>query len=214
MTKAWLFDAGNTLVFLDHATVAGLAGVPTERVARAEGVAKRTYERRLAEGIGHARGWDVFMSELLREAGAGDVGAALDAVRTEHARFNLWRRVPEGLPDALRRARERGARLGVVSNSEGALPALFARVGLEGLFEVIVDSHDVGVSKPDPRIFAIALERMELTAGTYVGDLPDVDLRGARAAGLDAVLYDALGYFPGVEPRIDDLVAWVDAIEG
>ncbi len=214
-SRIWLFDAGNTLVFLDHDVVADLASVPSSAVRRAEGVAKRRYETKLREGSGHASGWDVFMTTLLEEAGAADPPSALHALKAEHARFNLWRRVPEGLLDALDRAAEAGVRMGVVSNSEGQLKRLFARVGLAGRFEVVIDSAIVGISKPDPRIFAVALEAMQVShpsEATYVGDIPSVDIDGARAAGLRAILVDELDFYPEQPDRRRSIVALVQAI--
>jgi len=69
---------------------------------------------------------------------------------------------------------------------EGALQA----AGLIDYFDVVVDSALVGVEKPDPAIFRPALEALGVTAAeaVYVGDLYEVDVVGARAAGLEAVL--------------------------
>ena len=66
-------------------------------------------------------------------------------------------------------------------------------------FEFVIDSGEVGVEKPDPRIFQIALERMGVSAADalYVGDLYEVDVVGARAAGLDVVLLDPSGEHSG-----------------
>ena len=54
------------------------------------------------------------------------------------------------------------------------------------------DSHLVGVLKPDPAIFRIALERMSLEAGrtVFVGDMPEIDVKGAKAAGIVPILLD------------------------
>jgi putative hydrolase of the HAD superfamily len=58
-------------------------------------------------------------------------------------------------------------------------------------FEVVIDSALAGVEKPDPAIFHAALEALGVPArdALYVGDLYDVDVLGARAAGMDAVLF-------------------------
>jgi FMN phosphatase YigB (HAD superfamily) len=55
------------------------------------------------------------------------------------------------------------------------------------------------VEKPDPAIFALALERLGAPPDTamYVGDVFSIDVLGARRAGLDAVLIDTLGRYPG-----------------
>ena len=62
-------------------------------------------------------------------------------------------------------------------------------------FDVVVDSALVGVEKPDPAIFRPALEALDVTAAeaVYVGDLYEVDVVGAQAAGLEAVLLDPDG---------------------
>lgn len=77
-------------------------------------------------------------------------------------------------------------RLGVVSNFYGNLEAVCHSAGLAPLFSVMVDSHCVGVEKPDPMIFRAAFETLsampELTV--FVGDLLRRDREGARRAGM------------------------------
>jgi FMN phosphatase YigB (HAD superfamily) len=82
-----------------------------------------------------------------------------------------------------------------VSNANGTVRAKLGRVGLAGFFEIIVDSHDEGIEKPDPRIFHLALRRMGVKAAeaAYVGDLYHVDVVGAEAAGLRPFLLDPFG---------------------
>jgi putative hydrolase of the HAD superfamily len=69
--------------------------------------------------------------------------------------------------------------------------------GLAALVDFVIDSSEVGVEKPDPRIFALGLARGGVAASeaAYVGDLYSVDVLGARAAGLAAVLIDPRGYW-------------------
>jgi len=216
VSRALLLDAGNTIVFLDHGAVADVLGLDAGAVAAAEPIAKRRYEAALREGGSHGDGWRIFAAELARAAGAeGDIEGAVDALWAEHQRFNLWRRVPDDFREAIERARALGFRIGVVSNSEGKLPELFEAVGLAGAFEVIVDSALVGVRKPDPAIFAMALDALGCDAepSWYAGDLPDVDVVGARAAGLNAALIDPLDHYRGYDgaPRFDSVAALVDS---
>lgn len=220
--EALFLDAGNTLVFLDHAALsaaaaeAGLAVSPSA-LRRAEPLAKRRYEAAMVAGMSHEHGWTLHMESLFACAGLSSEDAALAtrAARAEHDRFNLWRAVPQGLAQRLARARSQGLRLAVISNSEGKLDALFARVGLAGLFEAVIDSALVGVRKPDPAIFALALAALGVSAArsVYAGDIPDVDVAGARAAGLDAVLIDALDHYPAyaAAPRFASVAALLDA---
>lgn len=75
--------------------------------------------------------------------------------------------------------------LGVITNGN-TYPE---RCGLAGVFRVCVYSQEEGVSKPDPRLFEIALERVgiEPAEALHVGDSLESDVAGARAAGLRAV---------------------------
>ncbi|HEX6242112.1 MAG TPA: HAD family hydrolase [Polyangiales bacterium] len=201
-----LLDAGNTLVYLDHEALAACArqagaAVEAPALARAEALAKRRYEALMTAGMSHEQGWDLHMSVLLESGGVAPaaVPAALEVIKAEHVRFNLWRKVPQGLPESLTRARRDGIRLGVVSNSEGRLMELFQRLGLADQFELVIDSALEGVRKPDPEIFRRALTRMggvPASAALYAGDIPSVDVVGARAAGMEGVLIDTLAHFP------------------
>jgi putative hydrolase of the HAD superfamily len=67
----------------------------------------------------------------------------------------------------------------------------------------MLDSHEEGVEKPDPRLFEIALERSGAQRGEtlHVGDLYHVDVQGARGAGLDAVLLDPADLYAGFDCR-------------
>jgi putative hydrolase of the HAD superfamily len=83
----------------------------------------------------------------------------------------------------------------VISNSDGRIEELLASVGLAEYFDFIIDSHVVGFEKPDPRIFHLGCERGGVAPEdvVYVGDLYEIDVVGARGAGLRAVLIDPLG---------------------
>jgi putative hydrolase of the HAD superfamily len=87
--------------------------------------------------------------------------------------------------------------VGCVSNADGTVGRLLAGAGLAGHLEFIVDSGAVGIEKPDPRIFALALERAGVPPADalYVGDLYPVDVVGARRAGIEPVLLDPLGRY-------------------
>ncbi len=194
-----LLDAGNTVIYLDHDEVAKLTGLDAATLERAEAMAKRRYEALLREQSNHEDGWYVFMRELLAHAGAnGDLTDQVRSLRAAHDRKNLWRRVPNGLPDALAEIRAKGWALGIVSNSEGRLLDILGEVGVADLFDVVIDSGIVGVAKPDPRIFQLALEALGSSAerAIYAGDVPEVDVAGAQAAGMRAVLIDSLDHYP------------------
>jgi len=116
---------------------------------------------------------------------------------------------------ALAALRERGLKLTIVSNANGKLRVAFDRLTLSGLVDCLLDSHDEGVEKPDPRFFEIALERSGARRETtiHVGDLYQVDVIGAQAAGLRGVLLDEAGLYPDVTcPRVRSLPELVTLI--
>jgi putative hydrolase of the HAD superfamily len=230
---AVLLDAGFTLVFPDPdriaepARAAGLF-VDVAAIRAAEDAVRRELARytwastparggekqAMAGGVSFCRRF----LELARPDAEGDaLDRAAAAVWAAHLRRNAWARVGQGVPEALARLRAAGLRLAVVSNSEGTLAALFAEVGLAGAVDTIVDSWEVGVAKPDPAIFHLALTRLGVPPGSalMVGDTPAIDIAGARAAGVPAVLVDPLGLYPDADaPRFADLGAVVDALLG
>lgn len=198
---AILLDAGNTVVFLDHQALADVLverghAVEASTLAARQREATDRYAARLEAGAGHEDGWRILMKSLIALGGVpeSDLEASVDAVRTEHDRYNLWRRVPGEVRDALKRFRASGRPVAIVSNSEGQLDRLFARTELTDMFDLVVDSAIEGVRKPDPELFRRALSRLGLPPDDciYAGDIPAVDVVGARAAGLSPVLIDAL----------------------
>jgi 2-haloalkanoic acid dehalogenase type II len=102
-------------------------------------------------------------------------------------------------------------RLGLVTNGmEGHQRSKLDAAGLADRFDAIVTSERVGCSKPDPRIFHAALDRLgcRADAAIMVGDNPLRDVAGAQQAGLRAVWVDRDGgRARGVSPdaRITDL---------
>ena len=89
----------------------------------------------------------------------------------------------------LERLRAAGIRLGVISNNNGFVRDALLHDGLLEFFEVVIDSAEAGVTKPDPRIFKLATEGLPPGQRLlYVGNVFEIDVRGALAAGWDAVL--------------------------
>ncbi len=96
---------------------------------------------------------------------------------------------------ALRELRERGLRLVVASNWDCSLPEVLERAGIAPLVDAVVSSASAGAVKPDARLFRAALEAAgcEPEEALHVGDSPEKDVAGARAAGIRAVLLDRDG---------------------
>jgi putative hydrolase of the HAD superfamily len=149
-----------------------------------------------------------------------DVHEHLDS---EFAVAQLWSRLVPGSVDGLRALATTGVRVGVVSNADGTVAERLAAqevlqvgpgVGVE--VECIVDSGAVGVSKPDPRIFRIALDALgiEPDDAWYVGDMPGIDVVGARAAGLRPFVMDPYGFHEGADYERITALADVAALAG
>jgi HAD superfamily hydrolase (TIGR01509 family) len=163
------------------------------------------------------RGWTYF-NLVLTEAGvplSDATAAALAELHTYHQTHNLWETVPDEVRPALTALRAKGLRLVVLSNANGTLHRAFDRLGLTSSFDLIFDSHDEGVEKPDPRFFHIALRRAGADAATtmHVGDLYHVDVVGARGAGLTPALLDVGGLYPDCDClRVRSLTELVGAL--
>ena len=204
MIETVFLDAGGVLIHPNFDRVAstlGGHGVKTsgEALRRVEPLAKRDLEDPsfIRSSDDDSRGL-VYFATVLRRAGIeidDPVRAALTELRAYHAANNLWETVPEDLIPFLSRLRARGLRRVVVSNANGTLHAHFDRLGLTRFFDAVFDSHVEKVEKPDPRFFEIALERSGSRKETtvHVGDFYEIDVVGARRAGLQAILLDPTG---------------------
>ena len=94
-----------------------------------------------------------------------------------------------GMEDVLRRLREQGHRLGVVTAKRRSTVELaFARVPIAHLFETVVGGDETQKHKPDPEPLLLAAERMNARPDetAYVGDSP-FDIRAAKAADMHAI---------------------------
>ena len=200
--KAVLFDAGNTLIWLDHPYVVQALrehGVETtvEGLMAAEYDAKLLFDQLVRAGTmdDRTRG-KMFFAEIFRRVGVpeSEFPALAQRLFARHAEKNLWGNIRERTVETLEELRRRGYRLGVISNADGRAEEALDAVGLREHFELIVDSGLVGIDKPDPRIFHHALERMGVAPAeaVYVGDIYEIDVQGARAAGMRAILIDPL----------------------
>ena len=145
--------------------------------------------------------WDEYHLEYAERVGVAPEHRA-DALATMRRTFNgyLWRFPVEENVGALGNLHERGVALGIVSNAGGQIAGLLAQSGVCQAgpgpltpVRTIIDSHDVGVEKPDPRIFDHALsvfEGVRRERVGYVGDSVTMDIAGATAAGLRPILLD------------------------
>ena len=221
-TTAVFLDAGETIVhpspsfpelFREACASHGLE-VDMARVSVVTRALMAEVEERQREGFAFSdhpeksrRFWLDFYSRLVGELGyRGDDGLAWDlyCLFSDPGRYEAY---PDAR-EAILGLKERGYRLGLISNFEPWLEDLLQRLGLADHFSVLVISGKVGVEKPHPRLFEIAMERLGVSPGEclHVGDSPNSDYLGARAVGMDAVLLDRWGRHPSFPGRrISDL---------
>ena len=203
MIKHVFFDAGNTLVYPNFTLVAEKlaargARVPVDELERGEQRARYLLDdpQVIRNSTDGAR-WTLYFETIFKFCGVTDgpvVRNVLDELQQIHKVSNLWEVVPPDVPAALEALQPR-YRLSVISNANGTVREKLRRVGLLGFFETVLDSHEEGVEKHDPRIFRNALERTgtKVDEAIYVGDIYHIDVVGARAAGMDVVLLDPAG---------------------
>ncbi len=210
--KALLFDFGNTLAYIDYELLAREFSILGGRKLDAATLERAEYEGRAAldrcmMSVAGPSDPEQPNREYFR-AWMKAAGIPHDEVREHGRRFDtinreetLWRVVRPGTIDLLQRLKSRGFKLAVISNADGRVANDARRFGLAPHFDTIVDSQVVGVAKPDPRIFHIALERLGIAPGEalYAGDIYSINVVGARAAGIEARLIDRLGHYSWVE---------------
>jgi putative hydrolase of the HAD superfamily len=220
--RAVIFDAGGTLIHVDGERVCRAAQVafdPTQfETAESAAVdAVRAFvlqspDSRDAERI--PLYLDTMLARLGLEAGPARHAAA-GRVAGEHRQANLWSRCAEGAAETLAALRARGYRMACVSNADGRVRQLLETAGLSPWLEFVVDSAEVGVEKPDPRIFHAATVRLGLepSACAYVGDLYEIDVVGAAGAGLQPILIGR-GPAPEAVLRVPELRGLLPLLPG
>lgn len=200
-TRAVFFDAGGTLIYIDRRfVIEQLTAQGLDVDAAAFSAADRNATRHAVElmrsgmASDDASRWRAYGEKLLGELGCGpaEMLAVRRALRVRHEEGMLWSHVEPGTAETLDALRTRGYQLVVVSNADGRVASFLERAGLAPFFHDIIDSGVVGVEKPDPGIFRVACERIAVRPdeAVHVGDILEIDVFGARAAGVRPVLFD------------------------
>lgn len=211
MFDAVLFDAGGVLVLPDPTVLAPLLAPygGSSDIA----VHRRAHYAAMAAKSAAAAGemdWFAYDAAYVRWAGVTEASVDHAAELLNRTRTALLWRWP--IPETTRALSElaaAGVPMGVVSNAAGQVEAELVRAGIcqvgagAGVaMRVIVDSTVVGVAKPDPAIFDHALVHFQGIPReriAYVGDSVTMDVGGATAAGLHAVLIDPYDDHVGLE---------------
>lgn len=218
--RAIFFDAGNTLVYhrLDErARDVSAAGFPArvEDFHAAERAAKQKLDvwlwpqirkGEVPRAIDHYF-WMEYLESLMGVLGAPEAERArlVSLVYDGFRNIHNWSAVMPETPAYLASLKARGYFLGVISNSGGLIEDQLQRLGLRDYFQAVFDSAIVGVEKPHPEIFQMALASAKVSANeaVFVGDTHATDVGGAELAGLHGVLIDRVEAYPVVAcPRI------------
>lgn len=225
-------DAGNTLVSMDFVWVGEVlwrCGVECEieELRRAEAAARPIVSAELErlQSTESQNTFAYYVRSILGKLCSSSVLAnnRLDKVVREVLQIlgapgqnqRLWSFLLPGVRDALDILWERGFQLVVVSNSDGTVEDGLSRLGIRHYFGAVVDSYKVGFEKPDPRLFhhALQMSSADPERTLHIGDMYDVDVLGARSAGLHALLLDPFSDWHNVDcVRFPDLLSFATKI--
>ncbi len=210
--RAIFFDIGDTLVFDDPPLPARLA-----QAAQTLGVTLGTAAYRVGEDYALAeylRGipWDApgsmrqTVAEMWRTQGLPPLGDSdWQALAEAFAQISVTRYVPPGGLELLAELKARGFVLGAISDWEDTLPALLTDLGINPFLDALAVSALVGATKPAPALFQEALRQAGFSSETslHVGDWYALDVAGAHAAGMSALLFDHANRTPDADcPRV------------
>jgi FMN phosphatase YigB (HAD superfamily) len=224
---AVLLDVGGVFFVPAHDRILGALGragfAPAiDDLDRAHFEGARSFP--VAAELDWAPAWRCYLDGYITACGVPDemrdeVHEHLDS---EFADAALW---VQEIPDAragLAALRDTGVRLGIVSNADGLIGQRLTEAGILQVgpgtgvpVECVIDSGAVGVMKPDPRIFHLALDALGIDAGAawYVGDMAGIDVVGARNAGMRPFLMDPYGLHLGEDyDRVGSLGELADLI--
>jgi putative hydrolase of the HAD superfamily len=212
MIKAVFFDYYNTLVDYDpprevtEARVLGELGIEVEPEAMLRplmvaddflskehsrlSLGKRSKEEIMAL---YGRYHGIILKEAGLEASPQLIGELLKKWLETDYKMALY----DDVAPALDELEKRGLILGLISNVDRDIDAVYEELGLPGWLKLKVTSQDVGFNKPRPEIFQAALEQAKVSPeeAIYVGDQYEIDVLGANGVGMRGILIDRHGFF-------------------
>jgi len=209
---AVMFDAGGTLIdlqpskdFVFHKVMSEHGfWISQKKVAEAMAHAEREFDEESANLDGEHEDlfWDNFDRYVLDRVGftgdgkkfAKDVSCEFEKIVP---RLDSWIEFPDARP-LLEDLREHDFKLSVISNATDLVRRVFDHLDLTRYFDSIIISAEVGVRKPDARIFHLSAKRANTPPNRvlYVGDKLAVDVVGAKRAGMNSILIDRANIYP------------------
>jgi len=192
-TRAVVFDLYDTLVEFDDSRSREFSS----RVARLCGRDPDEFHAVWIEG--RPRRDTGPMAAYLGSLGIApmEIGDFLE-LRRDWTRGILARPRP-GVPETMRALRARGIRTGLITVCSEDVVDVWPESPLAGLFDAEVFSCACGLSKPDPRIYGLALDELGVAApdAVFVGDGANDELAGAERVGMRSILIHRAGQEPG-----------------
>jgi putative hydrolase of the HAD superfamily len=137
------------------------------------------------------------MDDFLQRQGAADTALRAQLCQRSQATWFTDLEFDAGVVPLLDRCAAQ-YRLGLITNGPSwTQQAKITQLQLERWFDVMVVSEEVGVEKPNPEIFQVALQRLNVNVGecVMIGDNPSADMRGAEAVGMRGIWINT-GVFP------------------
>lgn len=141
--------------------------------------------------------WSTWWTQVVRLTFEGqlpekaDVDGIANRLIDEFRTPKLWS-IADGANTLLYTLCSRGISIGVISNFDPRLHDILQSVGIANFFDFIITSYECGYSKPDEKIYKIALnrcpQRPRAIESLHIGDDLKNDYNGARAAGWNALL--------------------------
>ncbi|XP_071430300.1 haloacid dehalogenase-like hydrolase domain-containing protein 3 [Pithys albifrons albifrons] len=193
------------LSYAAAARARGLRAQP-EALDRAFREAYGAQSRRLpnygrGQGLSSRQWWLDVVRQTFVLAGVPDGAALAEQLYRDYCGPHTWEALP-GAADTLSRCRQRGFRMGVVSNFDNRLESILSGCDLRHHFDFVLTSEAAGAAKPDGRIFeeALRLGGVPPEQAAHVGDDYTRDYRAARAVGMHSFLLRTAGQQP--EPDV------------
>jgi putative hydrolase of the HAD superfamily len=235
MMKAVLFDLGHTLIDYycdwkgpEERGIAGIFEIVREsspRVDREEFTAYLAARLQQARAMKYDQYIEVPLAELMGECleryGCLDQDNLDRSLEVFYGVLLEDRHLVDGAIELLASIKERGLAIGLISDVAWGLPSEFPmrdikHFGMDAYFDDYVFSTDVGLRKPHPKIFKIALSNLGVDASEamYEGNSLAQDIRGAKGVGIKAVL-KCSSFCPQAEGVVPDhTVKMLGEVEG
>lgn len=208
--RAVFFDVGNTLLYA-HPSVSEVCRQVLAEAGHVHDLhaidslmplVDAYYEERYAEDDAFwtdeertSSVWVGMYSLLCRKLGIEDEAVGIARrVYDEFGRPDRWALYGDVRP-TFEHLRGQGLAVGIISNWDRRLVSLLHGLGLDDVLTDILSSADVGLHKPDPRIFELACSRIGVAPeeAAHIGDHRYADILGARSVGMQAVMIDRHG---------------------